>query len=193
MYEIYRLTTSEQVGRTIYERDFKTTNLSFKVRRADICHKCDSFKMRIEMEQNAEIKINLINERDKHVKNADDAYSFKRLVKEKSKLYSTNICITFDLQQCLPTPFLETSVAFYKRLYWTYNLTTHNLASGQASCYSWHEEVARRGGNEIASCAFKDLMKLPDTIKTVTLKTNTKKVRNHCSSSKGFGYINKLY
>ena len=83
------------------------------------------------MEQNAEIKINLINERDKHVKNADDAYSFKPLDKEKSKLDSKNICIALDLQQCLPTPFLETSVAFYKRLYWTYNLTTHNPASGQ--------------------------------------------------------------
>ena len=128
MYELYRLTTSEPVGRTIYERDFKTTNLSFKVRKADTCHK--SFKMRIEMEQNAEIKINLINERDKHVKNADDAYNFKCLDKEKSKLDSTNICIAFDLQQCLPTPLLETSVAFYKRLYWTYNLTTHNIASG---------------------------------------------------------------
>jgi len=173
MYELYRLTTSEPVGRTIYEREFKTTNLSFKVRKADTCHKCDTFKMRIDMENNDETKLNLINERDKHVKNADDAYSFKRLDKEKSKLDSTNICIAFDLQQCLPTPFLETSVAFYKRLYWTYNLTTHNLASGQASCYLWHEEVARRGGNEIASCVFKDLMKLPDTIKTVTLYSDS--------------------
>jgi len=145
------LTTSEPVGRTIYEREFKT-NLSFKVRKADTCHKCDTFKMRIEMEHNDETKLNLINERDKHVKNADDAYSSKRLDKEKSKLDSTIICIAFDLQQCLPTPFLETSVVFYKRLYWTYNLTTHNLASGQAACYFWHEEVARRGGNEIASC-----------------------------------------
>ncbi|KAF0715101.1 Uncharacterized protein FWK35_00035456, partial [Aphis craccivora] len=143
MYELYRLTTSEPVGRTIYEREFKTTNLSFKVRKADTCHKCDAFKMRIEMEHNDETKLNLINECDKHVKNADDAYSFKRLDKEKSKLDSTNICSAFDLQQCLPTPFLETSVAFYKRLYWTYNLTTHDLASGQASCYLWHDKIVK--------------------------------------------------
>jgi len=103
--------------------------------RKQICHKCDTFKMRNDMKHNDETKLNLINERDKHVKNADDAYSFKRLDKEKLKLDSTNICIAFDLQQCLPTPFLETPVAFYKRLYWTYNLTTHNLALGQASCY----------------------------------------------------------
>lgn len=47
MYELYRLTTSEPVGRTTYEKQFKTTNLHFKVPKADTCHKCDTFKMRI--------------------------------------------------------------------------------------------------------------------------------------------------
>jgi len=117
----------------------------------------------------------------------DDAYSFKRLDKEKSKLDSTNICIAFDLQQCLPTPFLETSVAFYKRLYWTFNLTTHNLASEQAFCYLWHEEVARRGGSEIASCVFKDLMKLPDTIKTVTLYSD------YCTGQNKNSHVVSMY
>ncbi|CAI6372046.1 unnamed protein product [Macrosiphum euphorbiae] len=103
--------------------------------------------MRIEMENNEETKTNLITERDKHVQNADNAYSSKRHDKEVSKLDPTRVCIAFDLQQCLPTPFLETSVTFYKRLYWTYNLTTHDLQSGQASCYLWHEAIAHRGGN----------------------------------------------
>jgi len=43
---------------------------------------------------------------------ADNAYSAKRHDKEISKLNpTTSICIAIDLQQCLPTPFLETSVA----------------------------------------------------------------------------------
>lgn len=173
MYELYRLITTEPVGRTTYEKEFKTTNLRFKVPKADTCHKCDTFKMRINMENNQETKMFLITEHDKHVQNADNAYSSKRQDKEISKLDPTSVCIAFDLQQCLPTPFLETSVAFYKRLYWTYNLTTHDLASGQASCYLWHEAIAHRGGNEIASCVYKDLMQLPDTVRVVTLYSDS--------------------
>lgn len=128
MYKLYRVETHEPVCRSIYEREFKKTKLSFKVRKADTCHKCDVFKMKIEMESNDENKNKLTEERDQHVKNADIAYNTKRIDKDKSKLDPSTICLTFDLQQCLPTPFLETSVAFYKRLYWTYNLSTHNLA-----------------------------------------------------------------
>lgn len=125
------------------------------------------------MENNEETKTNLITERDKHVQNADNAYSSKRHDKKVSKLDPTRVCIAFDLQQCLPTPFLETSVAFYKRLYWTYSLTTHDLNSGQASCYLWHEAIAHRGGNEIASCVYTNLMQLPDTVKLVTLYSDS--------------------
>jgi len=57
------LTTSEPVGRTTYEKQFKTINLRFKVPKADTSHKCDTFKMRIEMENNEETNTNLITER----------------------------------------------------------------------------------------------------------------------------------
>lgn len=187
MYKLYRSETHEPVCRTIYEREFKKTKLKFKLRKADTCHKCDVFKMKIEMETNDEKKEKLIEDRDYHVKSADDAYNTKRVDKEKSKLDPSIICQTFDLQQCLPTPFLETSVAFYKRLYWTYNLSTHNLATGQASCYLWHEAIARRGANEIASCIYKELLNLPNNVETIILYSDS------CAGQNKNSYLSAMF
>lgn len=109
-------------------------------------------------------KRNVQQEHDKEAENDD---------KQRANDDESMICHTFDLQQCLPTPFLETSVSFYKRKYWTYNLTIHNCGSGFASCYLWHEYLAMRGANEIASCLIKELMELPSEIKNDVLYSDT--------------------
>ncbi|KAF0714630.1 Uncharacterized protein FWK35_00026668 [Aphis craccivora] len=106
----------------------------------------------------------LQEELNNHHASADLAYESKRIDKIMAINDQTVKCYTFDLQQCLPTPDLHTSVAFYKRLYWTFNLTITDLGSKTTTCYLWHESIAKRGANEIASCVFKELMNLSDTI-----------------------------
>ncbi|KAL4152898.1 hypothetical protein QTP88_000731 [Uroleucon formosanum] len=88
----------------------------------------------------------------------DLGYSNKAKDKEISKNNPEKECFSFDLQQCLPTPHLQSSVAFYKRQLWTFNLTIHNYADGQSFNYMWHEAIAGRGVNEIDSCLFKHLI-----------------------------------
>lgn len=82
------------------------------------------------------------------------AYAYAQ--KKKDKLIArddkTKASFAFDLQQCLPTPCLTTSVSFYKRQLWSFNLTVHNLATDKATCYMWDETIAARSANEIASC-----------------------------------------
>lgn len=58
MYKLYRSETEKPVSKSIYEREFKKTKLKFKLRKADTCHKCDVFKIKIEMETNDEEKKN---------------------------------------------------------------------------------------------------------------------------------------
>lgn len=173
MYKLYCEICPNPVGRTIYESEFHKLNLAFKVPKTDTCHKCEVIKMQLDVTKDEEERKQLRIQQAKHHEEADLAYTSKNHDKNISKENKSSLCFTFDLQQCLPTPYLETSVSFYKRKYWTYNLTIHNCASGFASCYLWHESVAMRGANEIASCLFKEIMGLPSTIKKITFYSDT--------------------
>ncbi|XP_050515795.1 uncharacterized protein LOC126890691 isoform X1 [Diabrotica virgifera virgifera] len=173
MYELYREAVTEPVSRTLYEEQFHKMKLKFKERKTDTCHKCDVYKMKLEVCDNEEQKQMIVEETNSHHEAADLAYNTKKEDKARAQIDPSIKCYTFDLQQCLPTPDLETSVAFYKRLYWTYNLTIHDCATGKASCYLWHETLAKRGANEIASCLYKEIMDLPDSVKKIILYSDT--------------------
>jgi len=62
----------------------------------------------------------------------------------------------FHLQQVLSCPLLTHSDYFYQRNYSCYNLAITNPTESYKSHMSfWHETIARKGSNEIASCLFK--------------------------------------
>lgn len=108
-----------------------------------------------------------------HHKQADEAYLKKKDDKEGAKNDETKKCYTFDLQQCLPTPYINSSVSFYKRQLWTYNLTMHETSSGCVRCYMWHEAEGERGANQIATCIYNELIKLPENVEKVTLYSDS--------------------
>lgn len=123
--------------------------------------------MKIVNSENAETTINLKTLLKQHLQIADFAYMTKQSDKDLANNLNKNMqVVTFDLQQCLPTPNLHTNVAFYKRLLWTYNLTMRVFPSNETLCYMWHEGIASRGSDQIASCIFKYLTNLPEILTT---------------------------
>lgn len=167
MHKLYSNETEKPVSLTKYSEIFQTLNSKFKAPKLDTCSTCDSLQCKMKIEQSDEEKAILMQQLKEHVDKADMAYEQKKEDKNAAKNNGDMKTYAFDLQQCLPTPFLRTSISFYKRQLWTFNLTIHDLENNRSQCFMWHEALARRGGNEIASCVYKQLSLVPEHITKV--------------------------
>lgn len=157
MHELY-CEENEIISLTKYAQIFHTMNLKFKHPKIDTCNKCDTFKAKIEYVDSSDPEyVRLKDEQQIHHEKADLAYKSKDSDKNFATSNANIKMYTFDLQQCLPTPYLTTSVSYYKRQLNTYNLTIHDCVTNTAYCFMWHEGEGRRGANEIASCLYNHL------------------------------------
>lgn len=156
MHDLYQISgLGAEVSYSTYYKIFKGLKLSFRPPYLDTCRTCDSLKMRLK-HCAEDTRDQLTAELEEHQRVADFGYRQKRLDKVAAQNSNDKTFISFDLQQCLPTPDLKTSVVFYKRVLWTYNFTVRNEL-GQGFCFLWHEGVSGRGSDEIASCLYSHL------------------------------------
>lgn len=126
---------------SMYRHIFETRfNLSFGHPKSDTCSVCDAGG----------------NTAD-HKDNYTFAFESQKIDRQKPLSNKNIVYITMDLQQTMPLPKLSTSKAFYLRQMWLYNFGIHCITYlGQKSYFfTWTEDVANRGSNEIASCLFR--------------------------------------
>ena len=130
LYEEYtKQYPHEPVSRRIYESLFHDMKLSIKKPKTDTCQTCDKLTLQLNA---SEDKTDIKRQLDEHHYLADQAYRAKSQDKNSSKDDPEKKTIAFDLQQCLPTPMVQNSLAFYKRPLWTCNLTVHDCDKNQA-------------------------------------------------------------
>ena len=77
--------------------------------------------------------------------------------------------MAFDLEQVIFLPKSNRSEIFYKRRLSNYNFTLYNLESKEAWAFVWHECIAGRGANEIASCIQQYLQHLEEDHRIQTI------------------------
>ena len=158
-------TVTEPAYRKIFCEQF---NFGFGSPRFDTCKTCDSFNCQINDTSDATVKQQLIQELEKHHTAAELGFKTLKQDTEIAKANSASkLVISFDLQQNLPTPHIHTSLVFYLRQLWVYNLGIHNCGSGDGYMCMWPENVACRGSDEVASCLWNYFQSLPTTRKHV--------------------------
>ena len=89
---------------------------------------------------------NKVQERDQHQQKAST-------LREQMKKDKGENCISFDLQQVQPLPFIRENKSFYNRKMWLYNFGVN--INDKPYFFLWTEVTASRGAREIASCLYK--------------------------------------
>lgn len=118
-------TVSHHIFRRIFHTEF---NLSFKKRQTDTCSTCDHFRATMESQiVQPSIKNSIEKQKRDHIHLVQQTKKeFDNDVKRAADSDGEIVVLTFDLQKALESPSLSTSVAYYKRQLWTFNLGIYN-------------------------------------------------------------------
>nr|CAI5847710.1 unnamed protein product [Callosobruchus analis] len=165
MYRLYKSWTDENsitsIGterqyREIFNREY---NISFWVPKKDMCDTCYKYNNNPEKNNSQE------QEQMDHIRNKEIVRKLKDGDKEKAEVDKSISVSCFDLQKVILVPQCERPPFYYKCKLSTYNFTVFDVNSKEGFCYIWTEQIAKRGGNEIASCLF-------DFIETMVKRDN---------------------
>ena len=111
-----------------------------------MCGLCDSFYKGSKHEQEY-----LHDKFQPHVQEKDEVRKIKATLKVDAQQNKKLRVATLDLEQVIYLPRTNRSEVFYKRRLSCYNFTIYALDTKLCTCYLWHEGIAGRGSNEIAS------------------------------------------
>jgi len=151
LYGLYKIWCCENRYEPVSSRSYRDIfntqfNLGFGSPKSDTCTVCD-------IGVNAE-----------HKAAAEHAFVIQKQDRELAKTNDNTYYITFDLQKTLPLPRLTTSIAFYLRQIWLYNLGIHfeSKAISKLCFQIWTEADGGRGCSEVASCilAWTDILNI---------------------------------
>ncbi|PIK58358.1 hypothetical protein BSL78_04746 [Apostichopus japonicus] len=150
MYELYQRECCKEnritASLSLYKDVFYTKKLKFHVPKKDVCGLCDTFN-RGNQDERDKIK----GTYEKHIAEKQEVRKVKEVLKSKANTDPSFLLASFDLQQVLYVPKSARGELFYKRKLACYNFTICEIGKMDGFCYFWHEGIARRGANEIAS------------------------------------------
>lgn len=145
---------SSAVFRRIFREKF---NLGFHLPKKDKCNKCTKFK---NIKETGNLNENELQQEKEHAINKEQSKEAFIFDQELSKCDGNFLCVSFDLQKVLSTPYSDNMNLYYSRKYSTYNCTVYESGSRNSYCYLWGEIDGLRGSNEIVTCIFKYLTAL---------------------------------
>ncbi|CAH0767778.1 unnamed protein product [Bemisia tabaci] len=161
---------SEPVTETFYRNTFNAQLNLHLQRPLEACLTCDKVELDIAYGSAIEMQ-QAIEQKEMHLQEMAIAKLDKELTIRT--INSDHVVVCFSLQKILPSPSPACNKAYYARQLYLYNFCIHDLQSGDAIMYLWHEGLAGRGPEQIASCLYKFILSLPPHVTHITVFSNS--------------------
>ena len=130
-------------------------NLKFGQPQVDTCCTCEELNVKIKSPSlNDAAKRATIAELIVHKRRADKFFKKLHAVKEKTETDPTIAGLSFDFMQNLQLPQIPIQDTFYLRQLSVSVFNVHDLRSGRARFYLYHEGIARKSPDEVCSFLF---------------------------------------
>lgn len=155
LYAAYQTAQKEKclscVSAAVFKKVFLTEfNIGFHTPKKDKCLLCEKFKNTPEDSRSEELKQKMTEHEAEKIATYEE---FKR-DQEARNCDAATICVSFDLQKVLNTPYGSSVLLFYSRKYAVYNFSVYESVMRKGYCFVWGEADGRRGAAEMASCLF---------------------------------------
>ena len=163
MYKLFKeLHPAAVLSYDTYRMIFNTKfNISFGYPRTDTCATCDEYTAKVKAlsAENETQKIyELTTSNILHKKRAECFYTHKKKAKIQARKNKKKEAICIDFAKNVSLPQIATNDVYYKRQLSMYSFNVHVLATGESIFYVYHEGIAKKGPNEVASFLFYFIM-----------------------------------
>ncbi|XP_018021044.1 uncharacterized protein LOC108677334 [Hyalella azteca] len=153
--KLHELFCNENPGKTVgygtFAKIFRAYEVPIYKPLKDTCAKCELMNTKGKSLLAKDERDTLEEEDAKHQQSADAARAELKMAESEARADSDVLTISFATHKTQPIPHINTSVAFYKRRLWLYNLGINNRKDNTTTMCIWTEPEGKRGSNEVAS------------------------------------------
>jgi hypothetical protein len=123
------------VSSAVFRRIFcEKFNLGFHLPKKDKCNKLTKFK---NIKETGNLNENELQQEKEHAINKEQSKEAFIFDQELSECDGNFLCLSFDLQKVLSTPYSDNMNLYYSRKYSIYNCTIYESGSRNSYCNLW--------------------------------------------------------
>ncbi|XP_043463660.1 uncharacterized protein LOC122499394 [Leptopilina heterotoma] len=172
MYSQYQKKITDPLSIGWYQNILSVNNVNYKPPFIDKCDECETYSDRFKNMKSLLLREKICERLTNHLDFSTIVYKCKFQEEESARLINSMMVCSFGFQQNFPIPSRNKSkqLSIFNLTIW--QLSNNHLLSNPMF-YVWTQIEGKRSANEIASCLFQYLKKLPPQLKSLIIYSSS--------------------